>query len=258
MAEKSRQPTPPPQPAPPANPVALPSWPSREWTVAALLVALNAVVFGQLASHVFLSYDDGQFIYENEAVRQGLTSASIRWALTSGSIGWYPTTGLSHMTDVSLWGLRPGCHLLVGLALHIGSTLLLFATLHRMTRAPLRSALVAALFAIHPMHVESVAWASERKDTLSTFFAMLALLFYRRHGSERTTRDRVLVGIALALSLMAKQMLVTLPFVLLLLDWWPLDRIERSFRNVLQLITEKIPLFALAVAGSSCAVVGPP
>ncbi len=256
MAEKSRQPTPPPQPAPPAKPVALPSWTSREWTVAALLVALNAVVFGQLASHVFLSYDDGQFIYENEAVRQGLTSASIRWALTSGSIGWYPTTWLSHMTDVSLWGLRPGCHLLVGLALHIGSTLLLFATLHRMTRAPLRSALVAALFAIHPMHVESVAWASERKDTLSTFFAMLALLFYRRHGSERTTRDRVLVGIALALSLMAKQMLVTLPFVLLLLDWWPLDRIERSFRNVLQLITEKIPLFALAVAGCVAAVIG--
>src|SRR5258708_10512003 len=129
MAEKSRQPTPPPQPAPPANPVALPSWPSREWTVAALLVALNAVVFGQLASHVFLSYDDGQFIYENEAVRQGLTSASIRWALTSGSIGWYPTTWPSHMNPLSLWRLPPSCQLLVGLGLHIRHPLLLFAHL---------------------------------------------------------------------------------------------------------------------------------
>jgi hypothetical protein len=256
MARESRNSMLPPQPAPPPKTVESISWTSREWTLVALLIALNALVFSQLATHVFLNYDDGQFIYGNAAVRQGLTLASIKWALTSASIGWYPVTWISHMLDVSMWGLRADRHLLVGLLFHIVSTSLLFAALARMTRAPWRSAFVAALFAIHPMHVESVAWASERKDTLSTLFAMLALLFYGRRGTEHATRGRVLVGVALALSLMAKQMLVTLPFVLLLLDWWPLERFDRAFRNVVALLKEKIPLFVLTIVGCVAAVIG--
>lgn len=263
MARKSRTPEPAPQSAPaaasrPEPRAALESlpWTPREWKLAAILVALAIAVFGQLASHTFLNYDDGQFIYENDAVKQGLTGSSIDWALTSASIGWYPTTWLSHMADVSLFGLRANGHLLMGLLLHIASTLLLFAALHRMTRAPLRSAFVAALFAIHPMHVESVAWASERKDTLSTFFAMLALLFYARAAKGQQLRDRVLTGVAMLLSLMAKQMLVTLPFVFLLLDYWPLERIDRELRNAVAMVREKGPLFALTIVGCIAAVVG--
>jgi len=231
-------------------------WTPLEWTLAAMLIALAVLVFGQLASHTFLNYDDGQFIYENDAVKQGLTSSSISWALTSGSLGCYPATWLSHMFDVSLFGLRADAHLLIGLLLHIASTVLLFGALHRMTRAPIRSAFVAALFAIHPMHVESVAWASERKDTLSTLFAMLALLFYAHWANGRSTRDRILTGVAMMLSLMAKQMLVTLPFVLLLLDYWPLERLDREPRNVAELAREKWPLFILTIGGSITAVIG--
>jgi tetratricopeptide (TPR) repeat protein len=259
MARKSRRPEPAPESAmPEPRRIAIESlpWTTREWKLAAILVALAIAVFGQLASHTFLNYDDGQFIYENDAVKQGLTGSSIGWALTSASIGWYPTTWISHMVDVSLFDLRANGHLLMGLLLHIASTLLLFAALHRMTRAPIRSAFVAALFAIHPMHVESVAWASERKDTLSTFFAMLALLFYARGAKARELRDQILAAVAMLLSLMAKQMLVTLPFVFLLLDYWPLERLDREFRNFVALAREKWPLFVLTIVGCIAAVVG--
>ncbi|HWW62685.1 MAG TPA: hypothetical protein VN181_15025, partial [Thermoanaerobaculia bacterium] len=205
------------------------------------LIALNVLVFAQLASHSFVNYDDGEYIYRNANVKAGLSGPSLAWAMTATQSGWFPLTWISHMTDASVWGLRAGAHLLTNLALHIISTLLLFFALYRMTGAIGRSAFVAALFAIHPMHVESVAWASERKDTLSTLFAILALLFYAR-------RRMVLVAIAMALSLLAKQTYVTLPFVLLLLDDWPL----RRTRNV----KEKVPLFALTILGSIAAVAG--
>jgi tetratricopeptide (TPR) repeat protein len=210
------------------------------------LAVLTLVVFGQVMRHAFLNYDDGQFVTENPHVLSGLTADSIGWAIGSTSIGWYPLTWMSHMLDVDLWRQQAGMHLMTNVVLHFLSACFLFLALQRMTRATWPSAFVAAIFAIHPMHVESVAWVSERKDTLSTFFAMLAIFFY---ASAPARRWRVFV--AMALSLMAKQMYITLPFVLLLLDFWPLAR--RGMRN---LVIEKLPLFALTIFGSIMAVVG--
>src|SRR4051812_43316701 len=223
-----------------------PRWEARDWTIAALLVALTFIVFAQVTTHSFINYDDGKFIYENQHV----LNRDVSWALTSAQVGWYPLTWLSHMLDVTIWGSRAGMHLLTGVFLHALSTLLLFLALRQLTRAPWSSAFIAALFAIHPMHVESVAWAAERKDTLSTLFAMLALWLY-----ARAPRRMLGVSIAMALSLMAKQMYVTLPFVFLLLDVWPLNRL-RSFDDLRQRVVEKWPLFLLAIAGAFAAVIG--
>jgi len=227
----------PPQPA---------AWSAREWTIAALLVALTFLVFGQVASHAFLNFDDGQFVYENQHV----LNRDVSWALTSAEIGWYPLTWLSHMVDVTIWGQRAGMHLLTSVVLHAISTLLLFLAMRRLTRATWPSAFIAALFAIHPMHVESVTWVSERKDTLSTLFAMLALWLY-----ARAPRRMLGVSIAMALSLMAKQMYITLPFVFLLLDVWPMNRL-RTFDDLRQRAFEKWPLFILTIAGAAAAMIG--
>ncbi len=221
-------------------------WSWREWAVVTFLAAITIAVFGQIASHAFLNFDDGQFIYENQHVLHG----DIGWALTSAEIGWYPLTWLSHMLDVAVWGQRAGMHLLTGLLLHAISAILLFLAMRRLTRTVWPSAFVAALFAIHPMHVESVAWASERKDTLSTLLAMLALWLY-----ARAPRRMLGVSIALALSLMAKQMYITLPFVFLLLDLWPLERLH-TLADLRQRAAEKWPLFVLAVAGAAAAFIG--
>lgn len=222
----------------------------HEWGITALLAVLTFAVFGQTLSHRFVNYDDGQFIYENAHVLAGLSADSIGWALTSAEIGWYPLTWLSHMLDVALWGQRAGMHLLTNALIHGFTVCLLFAALRRLTQAVWPSAFVAALFAIHPMHVESVAWASERKDTLSTLFIVLALLFY-----ARDPRRKLAVALAMAASLGAKQMYVTFPAVLLLLDWWPLGRL-RNAREFTSRVREKLPLFALSLAGSVVAVVG--
>jgi tetratricopeptide (TPR) repeat protein len=227
--------------APPPTP-----WGARDWTIAALLIALTFVVFGQVATHAFINFDDGQFVYENQHV----LNRDVAWALTSADLGWYPLTWLSHILDVTIWGQRAGMHLLTGVFLHALSTLLLFLALRQLTRAPWPSAFIAALFAIHPMHVESVAWVSERKDTLSTLFAMLALWLY-----ARAPRRMLGVSIAMALSLMAKQMYITLPFVFLLLDVWPLNRL-RTFDDFRQRAIEKWPLFLLTIAGIGAAVIG--
>ncbi|HMC21989.1 MAG TPA: hypothetical protein VKL19_09095 [Thermoanaerobaculia bacterium] len=218
--------------------------------ILAALAILTLVVFGQVTSHAFLNYDDGQFIYENEHVKGGLTADSITWALTSPSIGWYPITWLSHMFDVEVWGLRAGMHLMTNVILHIFSAWLLFLALRRMTGGTWPSAFVAALFAIHPTHVESVAWVSERKDTLSTLFAMLALFFY-----ATAPQKRLRLFAAMALSIMAKQMYITLPFLLLLLDFWPLDRLQNA-RDLRNRVVEKLPLFALTIFGAAMAVIG--
>jgi protein O-mannosyl-transferase len=218
----------------------------RDWAIIALLFSLTFAVFGQVASHVFLNFDDGQFIYENSHVLNG----DAGWALTSAEIGWYPLTWLSHMLDVRLWGMRAGMHLLTGVLLHTISAILLFLALRQLTRAAWPSAFVAALFAIHPMHVESVAWASERKDTLSTLLAMLALWLY-----ARAPRRMLGVSIAFALSLAAKQMYITLPFVFLLLDFWPLHRLV-TLEDLRRRIVEKWPLFALTGAGIAAAFLG--
>jgi tetratricopeptide (TPR) repeat protein len=216
----------------------------------AILAILTFAVFGQVSSHSFLNYDDGQFIYENAHVSRGLTASSIGWALTSMSIGWYPITWLSHMLDVQLWGLRAGAHLLTNVVVHCACVCILFLALRRMTNQSWPSAMVAALFAVHPMHVESVAWASERKDTLSTLFALLALLIY-----AISPRRRALLFVTMAFSLMAKQMYITLPFVFLLLDFWPLKRLP-SARDLRALVMEKLPLFALSIFGAVMAIVG--
>jgi len=238
-----------PEPVVAAAPEATPApaaWSARDWTIIALLVALTFLVFGQVASHSFINFDDGQFVYEN----QHILNRDVAWALTSVDIGWYPLTWLSHMLDVSIWGQRAGMHLLTSVVLHALSTLLLFLALRQLTRAPWPSAFIAALFAIHPMHVESVAWVSERKDTLSTLFAMLALWLY-----ARAPRRMLGVSIAMALSLMAKQMYITLPFVFLLLDVWPLNRL-RTFDELRQRAIEKWPLFILTIVGAAAAIIG--
>jgi hypothetical protein len=236
---------------------------AREWLVVVVLIVLTFAVFGQVSKHSFTNYDDGQFIYENEHVTRGLTGDSITWALTSAGIGYYPITWLSHELDVQLWGLDAGAHLLTNVLIHALTACLLFFAMLRLASCASRvdaspqtrdaqpatlfpAAFIAALFAIHPMHVESVAWASERKDTLSTLFAVIALLLY-----VRDPRKRLGVTIALALSLAAKQMYITLPFVFLLLDYWPLNRFELKPR-----VLEKLPLFALSAIGAVVAFVG--
>ena len=222
-----------------------------------LLLTLAALIaFWQVNQCDFINYDDPSYVTENIHIRNGITTEAIRWAFTIGyASNWHPVTWMSHMLDVQLFGLKPHWHHLTNLLFHIANTLLLFFVFHRMTKAPWKSAFVAALFALHPLHVESVAWVSERKDVLSTFFWMLtmgAYIHYVEHrtedGKQRTEDGRqrteggghpssflclpssvlryLAVLIFFALGLMAKPMLVTLPFVLLLLDYWPLQRLE--------------------------------
>lgn len=220
-------------------------WSACDWMVVAFIAAITLSVFGQVVSHSFIGDADDSFIFDNPHVLGG----NVVWALTSPGFGWGPLTWLSHMLDFKIWGMRPGLHILTGVFLHTLSAIILFAVLRRMTSARWPSAFVAVLFAIHPMHVESVAWASERKDTLSTLFAMLALWFY-----ARVPRRMLNVAIAMALSLAAKQMYVTLPFVFLLLDYWPLNRL-RTPRDLRKRVIEKWPLFALTIIGAATAVV---
>src|SRR5208282_1193673 len=167
-----------------------------------------------------------QYVSENADVSGGLTWHGVWWAFTTGAAAnWHPLTWLSHMLDVQLYGAAPGPHHLTNLLFHIANTLLLFGLLHRMTGALGRSAFVAGLFALHPLHVESVAWVAERKDVLSTLFWMLTLWAYVEYVRRPGLRRYGAVLLFFALGLMAKPMLVTLPFVLLLLDYWPLGRV---------------------------------
>ena len=230
---------------------------TNDVAVAAVCVLLAAIVwigFGQTVWHHFVNYDDGMYVYQNPDVLRGLTRKGLLWSFTFASIGhWHPVTWWSHMLDCRLFGLRPGGHHLTNVLLHGSVAILLFLTLHQMTGSLLRSGFVAALFAVHPLRVESVAWISERKDVLSGVFFMLTLLAYVRYtrGSRRAV-DYSLVLIFFVLGLMSKGMLVTLPFVLLLLDYWPLGRlggqtleVSLTNRQILVLL-EKIPLFALS------------
>jgi tetratricopeptide (TPR) repeat protein len=241
------------------------TWNTRRRTMLVCLVLLIATltVYWQVGRFDFINYDDTGYITGNDHVKSGLTLKGLIWSFqTTGLSNWHPLTWLSFMLDIEIYGLNAGGHHLTSVLFHLANTLLLFILLRRMTTALWPSAFVAALFALHPLHVESVAWISERKDVLSTFFGLLALISYVRY-TERLGRLWYLLALLFFIfGLMAKPMLVTLPFVLLLLDYWPLGRIEfdNTFRlqssdqtsSVFSLLFEKIPFFILTAA--SCVV----
>ena len=199
----------------------------RVLSVCVILVIVTLAVFWQVRDHAFINLDDDLYITENPHVLAGITFENLKWALTTGhASNWHPLTWLSHMLDVELFGLKAGRHHLMNVFFHIVNTLLLFLILHRMTRALWQSAFVATLFALHPLHVESVAWVAERKDVLSTLFWMLTLGAYGYYVKRPGYRRYLLVLVCFLLGLMSKPMLVTIPFVLLLLDFWPLGRLQ--------------------------------
>ena len=212
-----------------------------------LLVVLSFWVYWPVTTHSFLNYDDQEYVTENPHVQNGLSIHNVEWALTAvHSANWHPLTWISHMLDVQLFGLDPGMHHLTNLILHILSTLLLFLVLRRMTGELWPSFLVAALFALHPLHVESVAWIAERKDVLSTFFWMATLWAYTRYVNSPNLLQYLWVSLFFILGLTAKPMLVTLPFVLLLIDYWPLKRFSGS-RSGTRLVWEKAPLLVFTL-----------
>ena len=212
------------------------------------LVVLTMAAFSGVLSLGFVSYDDNLYVTDNPHVLGGLNSQSVAWALTSiDAANWHPVTWVSHMVDVQLFGTDASKHHLTSLLIHTANVLLLFWLFVRMTGALWRPAFVAALFAIHPLHVESVAWIAERTDVLSTLFWLLTTAAWLHWLSSRTAARYALVLTLFVLGLMAKPMLVTLPFTLLLLDYWPLKR-----TTLLPLWKEKLPLFALSAA--SCVV----
>jgi len=221
------------------------------------LVAVTWAVFGQTLAHDFVNFDDHIYVYENPLVVKGLSTEGIVGAFThTHALNWHPLTTLSHMLDCQLYGLNAGGHHLTNVILHTISVLLLFLVLSQMTGGLWRSAFVAALFAIHPLHVESVAWVAERKDVLSGVFFMLTLAAYSHYARAPSRSRYLLVALLFACGLMSKPMLVTLPFVLLLLDYWPLDKFKDENSEVgsrlRRLVMEKIPFLALSTC--SCLV----
>ncbi|MES0397510.1 MAG: tetratricopeptide repeat protein [Syntrophobacteria bacterium] len=237
-----------------------------------ILITAVLLVYWQVGDHEFINYDDNAYITDNAQVQKGLTSEGIIWAFTTSHTGnWHPLTWISHMLDCELYGLNPKGHHLTNVLFHTANAILLFVVLRWMTGAIWRSGLVAALFALHPLHVESVAWAAERKDVLSTFFWMLTMVAYVHYVNRPGGKRYLLVLITFSLGLMAKPMLVTLPFVLLLLDYWPLNRFKPravtgsvedqplGFRSsgddkspILKAVMEKTPLFLMSLF--SCVV----
>jgi protein O-mannosyl-transferase len=230
-------------------------FPYASLTVCGLLLAAVFLVFGQTIQHGYANYDDRTYICENRYLTEGSAADKIAWAFTTDrAANWHPLTWLSHLLDYSIYGLKnPGGHHLTSVLLHAASAILLFLALRRMTGDFWPSALAAALFAVHPLRVESVAWLAERKDVLSGLFFMLTLWAYARYTSHSFSFSRYFaVAAFFALGLLAKPTLVTLPCVLLLLDYWPLERFQRQSSAVSRLILEKLPLFLVAAA--SCAM----
>ena len=231
-----------------------------------VLALITTAVFYHVCTYDFINYDDPIYVYENPNIQAGITPGAVKWAFTTGyGSNWFPLTWLSHMLDWQLYGQEPAGHHFTNLIFHVANTLLLFIVLKQMTRRLWPSAFVAALFALHPLHVESVAWVAERKDVLSTFFWILTMWAYLRYVKHPGVARYLLTLLLFALGLMAKPMLVTLPFVLLLLDYWPLARVQfkqaiiktdrqnrkhtdSDFyrRPFYHLIREKIPFFVLS------------
>lgn len=223
-----------------------------------LLSAVVLLIYGQVFTHDFINFDDQAYVYQNELVKAGLSLKGVVWAVTANQEGsWHPLTWLSHMLDCELFGLHAGWHHLVNVLLHLLNTWLIFFLLRRITGAFWKSCIIAALFALHPLHVESVAWIAERKDVLSTLFWLLTLWSYILYVKETGKRWYILSLLFFALGLLSKPMLVTLPFVLLLLDFWPLRRFSRAPLDTSKgarpepafsrLLLEKIPFLVLAV-----------
>ena len=232
--------------------------PARRWWpdlgICLLLVASTLAVYSQVRHYDFVNYDDPQYVGENVHVRAGLTAGGVAWALKSfDAANWFPLTWLSHMADTQFFGMDSGWRHLTNVWLHALDAWLLFAVLRRMTAARWPSAWVAFLFALHPLHVESVAWIAERKDVLSAFFWFLTLWFYAGYVQRPGVARYLAVVAAFGLGLMSKPMIVTLPFVLLLLDVWPLQRASWPWNwlSAKALLFEKLPLFAMAAAASA-------
>ncbi len=209
------------------------------------LALVTLAVYAQVGFFGFVSYDDPLYVTGNAQVLRGLTLDGFAWAFAEPGYNWYPLTWLSHMLDVELFGLWAGGHHLVGLGLHVANTVLLFWVLGAATRKPGRSAVVAALFALHPLHVETVAWVAGRKDLLSTGLGFLAVAAYVHYAARPGARRYFAILVAFGGALMAKSMLVTLPCVFLLLDYWPLRRTDRVPAR--RLVVEKLPLLAISV-----------
>jgi hypothetical protein len=229
-----------------------------------VLFCLSAAAFQGVAKLGFIAYDDPDYVSNNPIVQRGLTSEGIAWAF--GSIHgertyWHPVTWVTHMVDCQLFGLRGGAHHIVSLLFHTANAILLFLLLFNTTGAFWTSAVAAGLFAVHPFQVESVVWITERKNLVSTFFGLITLLSYVRYTRSITARWYVLALGLFALALMSKPAVVTLPCVMLLLDFWPLRRLQRQdqggrfsvppARSALRLVVEKIPFFVLSGASAA-------
>src|ERR1700722_3803057 len=238
----------------------------RKWVICILLGVVVLAVYAEALQCSFVNVDDGDYVTLNPNIQHGLNWESIKWAFTTGYVAnWHPLTWISHIIDYQLYGQKPMGHHSTSLMLHLGNVVLLFLLLNRLTGALWRSAWVAAIFALHPLRVESVVWVAERKDVLSTFFWMLTVGAYVRYVEElkvsnpeslrgKSSEFKVFYGLSLlffALGLMAKSMLVTLPFILLLLDYWPLRLLEFGRNFSRRLILEKIPFLALAACSSA-------
>jgi hypothetical protein len=245
---------------------AQPRWWTRPWLISALLVLLTAAVYSPVRSLPFINYDDPGYVVQNSHVQSGLTWNTFVWSLTATEqTNWHPLTWLSHALDCQLFGLNPAGHHLTNLLFHVINVVLLFWLLQKATGATGPSFLVAALFAVHPFNVDSVAWVAERKNVLSTLFFLLTLGAYGWYARKPRWQRYALVAALFLMGLAAKPMLVTLPFVLLLLDYWPLQRIagwtDPSERlqipqaSVKRLLVEKLPLLAVSAASSAITVV---
>ena len=241
--------------------------PRRDLLICLVLALITLALYWPVHSFQFNNYDDAQYVTLNPMVQDGLHSDTIAWAFTTGyASNWHPLTWLSHMLDCQFYGLNPGGPHVTNLLFHLANTLLLFGLLRRLTGAVWRPAFVAALFAWHPMHVESVAWVAERKDVLSAFFALLTLIAYGKYADQfkiQNSKFKIyycLAVVCFALGLMSKPMLVSLPLIMLLLDYWPLNRIcdlrltiddlkaGEARKSPVQLLFEKLPFVLLALA----------
>jgi len=217
------------------------------------LPVITFAIYWRVHEFEFVNYDDNQFVYKNERILSGLTFDNVAYFFTHSHAGhWQPLTAMTHMLDYELYGLNAGGHHVTNLILHAANTLLLLTLLWRQTGALWPSVFVAAVFGLHPIHVESVAWVTERRDVLSTLFLILTIAAYFHYVKKPNMGQYLLVLLLFALGLMSKPILVTLPFVFLLLDYWPLGRLEFFRINLGRLVLEKIPLFVLS--GISCAI----